>query len=287
MGDGRLNQGWSRDAGASSVPQLRPADLPEARSLPAFGYGESAVSGKVLVPVSIFADVLADLSLGHATELDMHGAARAIRNLGLLPRDLGGPSGDDLMGLELTRYRLHADIVILRFERGKHDRFRVKGFDFEISSLQLAPDVMGVGRTSFPLTLARRLSAKLPDGVIPMQSLTNFDVPTFVAVYRTIDESDVAHLGLTAEGGDYAGIHLSPDQVIRSYQSETVWHELLCHAVPGATGSAFLHQDTARSAPRVPLPLKLSDTTERTIERIVRKAAISRLRGASAAPRRK
>jgi len=269
------------------VPPVRPSDLPEAPSLPAFGYGESVVRGQVLVPVSICDDVLTDLSLGHATDLGVYGAAKTIRRLGLLPRNLGGPSGDDLMALELTRHRLHADIVILRFKRGTHERFRVKGFDFEISSLQLAPGWTAVGRTSFPLALAQRLSAKLPDGVVPMRALTNFDVPTFVAVYLDIDESDVRRLDLTGKGGAYAGTHLTPQQVIRAYRSETVWHELLCHAVPGATGSAFLHQDTSQGAQRIPAAIKLSDATEEAIERIARNAAISRLRGTSSAPGRK
>lgn len=242
---------------------------------PSFGYAGVTPTGRILVPASVSGDVLDDLNLGFSPQLGAYGAGSKIQSAGEVPRQVGDLAGDNLMRLELARDGLHADILILRFEKGSRRTFRVQGFDFDIGYFGL--DTPVPGRAVPPRKLLLTLKENLNSDTVPMSPASDFKTPTFVAAYRTMDAADIATAGFMVDDGPYAGAKLSVEQVIRAYRSETLWHELLCHAVPGACGYPFFHQ--APDQAKVPAALKLPDKTEAAIERIVRNAAIVRLRG--------
>lgn len=242
---------------------------------PSFGYGGATPTGRILVPTSVSGDVLDDLNLGFSPLLGRYGAGSKVQSLGQVPWQVGDLAGDPLTRLELAKDGLHADILILRFEKGSRRTFRVQGFEFDIGYFEL--DTPVPGRAVPPRKLLLTLSGNLRSGTVPMSPANDVKTPTFVAAYRTMDEVDIRTAGLAIYDGPYAGANLSVEQVIRAYRSEVLWHELLCHAVPGACGHPFFHQAPGQA--KVPAELKLADETEEAIDRIVRKAAIDRFRG--------
>jgi hypothetical protein len=227
-----------------------------------------------MVPSSVFNDVVDDLDLGFSPELAAYGAGQKIAMIGSVPKQVGDLASESLMEVELTKYAIHADILILRFEKGGSRKFLYQGFEFDIGYFGL--DTAEAGRTAAPRRLLSKLGENLRSNVPHMLLATYQNAPTFAVAYRTMDEADIKSAGLMVDDGAYAGAKLSVEQVVRANRSEIVWHELLCHAVPGATGRPFLHQPSRAEA--VPAALKLSDKIEAAIDRIVRKTAISRLR---------